>query len=85
MEERAILVDWLAKALCMRQGIITGHEVPNRFCSQVPVLNISLEMRCQGAESLNPRIHKLDHERVEENIIVEILRVFQRRALEYVC
>jgi len=85
MEECDILVDWLAKTLGMRQGVITGHEVPNRFCSQIPVLNVNLAMGRWGAELLNPRIHKLDHKRVKENIIVKILRFFQRRALEYVC
>jgi hypothetical protein len=54
VERRAVFVNWLAQAIGARQCVITGHEVPNRFRTQIPALHISLEFRMSGSGVARP-------------------------------
>jgi hypothetical protein len=46
---------------------------------------MSLKLIGMGRSPNNAHIHELDHKRIEKDIIVQKLRLFQRRALQKIC
>jgi hypothetical protein len=83
MEESDVFVYWLTKPVRPWQGIVPCNEVEYGICSKIPESGRESKY---GTERLHwvadSRIHDLDYKRVEEDIVIKVLGIFQRRSLE---